>query len=162
MNDEQRRDIALFRYGIIAPIISEITNTTKNRKEFFRNAAKLTYTNPRGEDTKVCAGTIERWFYTYLKGGFDALIPKRRTDTGQPRKMDDDIKQQIIFLKKEYPRIPATLIHQKLIDNGRFTYIGLTDDSNTNPVILFFFLILFREIRSHYFQHIADAQSVGS
>lgn len=134
MNDEQRRDIALFRYGIIAPIISDTNINTKNRKEFFRNAAKLTYTNPRGEDTKVCAGTIERWFYSYLKGGFDALIPKRRTDTGQPRKMDDDIKQQIIFLKKEYPRIPATLIHQKLIDNGTINKGELSLSSVTRYV----------------------------
>lgn len=68
--------------------------------------------------TKVAASTIERWFYTYQTGGFDALLPKRRIDTGKPRKLDTDITEQIRFLKKEYPRIPATLIHQKLIDNG--------------------------------------------
>jgi transposase InsO family protein len=104
--------------GIIAPVISGTYEEDKSVKEFFSDAAKRTYTNPRGDDTKVSASTLERWYYSYSKGGFDALIPKRRWDTGQPRKLDDDITEQIRFLKKEYPRIPATLIHQKLLDNG--------------------------------------------
>lgn len=118
MNDETRQKIALFRYGILAPIISGTYEEDKTIKEFFSDAAKKVYTNPRGEDTKVTAYTLERWYYKYKNGGFDALIPQRRCDTGKPRKIDDDIKEQIIYLKKEYPRIPATLIHQKLISNG--------------------------------------------
>ena len=104
-------------------IIYEYPNKSKPTRTtllevFFRDAAKKVYTNPRGEDTKVAASTIECWFYTYQTGGFDALLPKRRIDTGKPRKLDTDITEQISFLKKEYPRISATLIHQKLIDNG--------------------------------------------
>lgn len=118
MNDETRQKIALFRYGILAPIISGTYEEDKTIKEFFSDAAKKVYTNPRGEDTKVTAYTLERWYYKYKNGGFDSLIPQRRCDTGKPRKIDDDIKEQIIYLKKEYPRIPATLIHQKLISNG--------------------------------------------
>lgn len=118
MNDKERNEIALFRYGIIAPAVTGIYDDSISLKGFFRDAATKTYTNPRGESTKISASTIERWFYSYHKLGFDALIPRRRTDTGKPRKIDIDIMEQIKFLKKEYPRIPATLIHQKLIDNG--------------------------------------------
>lgn len=118
MNDKERNDIALFRYGIIAPAVTGIYDDSISLKGFFRDAATKTYTNPRGESTKIAASTIERWFYSYHNLGFDALIPRRRTDTGKPRKIDIDIMQQIKFLKKEYPRIPATLIHQKLIDSG--------------------------------------------
>jgi hypothetical protein len=32
-----------------------------------------------------------------------------------------DMIEQINYLKQEYPRTPATLIHQKLIDNGTIT-----------------------------------------
>jgi transposase InsO family protein len=118
MNDEERQKIALFRYGIIAPAVSGNYDETLSLKGFFRDAANRVYTNPRGEDTRVTASTIERWFYSYKKGGFDALIPQRRTDTGMCRKLDSDLCEQISFLKHEYPRLPATLIHQKLIDNG--------------------------------------------
>lgn len=118
MNDEARRQIALFRYGILAPLISGTYDEQLSVKEFFLVAAKKVYTNPRGEDTKISASTLERWYYNYRQDGFDGLIPKKRSDTGSPRKMDEDIMSQIRFLKREYPRIPATLIHQKLIDNG--------------------------------------------
>lgn len=118
MNDNERKEIALFRYGIISPAVTGTYDESLSLKGFFRSAAERTYTNPRGETTRVSAPTIERWFYRYQAEGFDALVPKRRTDTGKPRKMDDDVMEQIKFLKQEYPRIPATLIHQKLIDNG--------------------------------------------
>ena len=45
----------------------------------------------------------------------------RRVDLGSSRKMDDDIKSQVIFLKQEYPKLPATLVYQKLVDNGTIT-----------------------------------------
>lgn len=118
MNDEMRQKIALFRYGILAPLISGTYDENKTIKEFFFNAAEKVYTTPSGEDTQIAASTLERWYYNYQHGGFDALIPQRRRDTGRHRKLDDDITMQIIYLKKEYPRIPATLIYQKLIDNG--------------------------------------------
>jgi len=121
MNDDQRQKIALFRYGIIAPAVSGNYDETRSLKGFFRDAARKSYTNPRGEDTKVAASTIERWFYNYRDGGFDALIPQRRIDTGMFRKMDSDLIEQITYLKTEYPRLPATFIHQKLIDNGTLT-----------------------------------------
>jgi len=118
MNDETRQKIALFRYSILAPLISGTYDSTKSKKAFFRDAALRIYTNPRGIDTRLSAATIERWYYRYQRDDFDALLPKRRNDTGHSRKLDDDMIEQIKYLKKEYPRIPATLIHQKLISNN--------------------------------------------
>ncbi|MBN4067861.1 transposase [Alkaliphilus transvaalensis] len=118
MNDEIRQKIGLFRYSILAPLISGTYDNASSNKAFFRDAAKRTYTNPRGVDTILSATTIERWYYSYQRDGFDGLIPKRRNDTGMSRKLDEDMMEQINYLKKEYPRIPATLIHQKLISNG--------------------------------------------
>lgn len=118
MNEEEKQKIALFRYGIIASAVTGNYDETSSLKGFFRDAAKKVYTNPRGEATKISAVTFGRWFYSYKKGGFDSLIPKSRTDVGCSRRLDNELKEKITFLKNEYPRIPATLIHQKLIDNG--------------------------------------------
>jgi transposase InsO family protein len=118
MNTEERRKIALFRYGILAPLISGTNEDGQSIKEFFRVAADKVYTNPRGEDVRVAASTLSRWYYNYKRNGFDALMPVKRWDTGRQRKLDDDIRAQIKYLRQEYPRIPATLIHQKLMDNG--------------------------------------------
>lgn len=118
MNDKVKHDIALFRYGIIAPVISGTYDENKSMKVFFSDAAKRVYTNPRGEDVKFSESTLERWYYNYKREGFNALIPQRRCDSGQPRKINADIIEQIRHLKEEYPKMPATLIYQRLLDNG--------------------------------------------
>lgn len=118
MNDKVKHDIALFRYGIIAPVISGTYDENKSMKVFFSDAAKRVYTNPRGEDVKFSESTLERWYYNYKREGFNALISQRRCDSGQPRKINADIIEQIRHLKEEYPKMPATLIYQRLLDNG--------------------------------------------
>ncbi|NOW21966.1 DDE-type integrase/transposase/recombinase [Clostridium butyricum] len=118
MNEKTRKEIALFRYGILAPLISGTYDPNISIQGFFREAAGKLYTTPSGEDTKIAASTLERWYYNYKNKGFDALMPIRRCDTGRSRKLDVDITEQIKYLKGEYPRIPATLIYQKLVDNG--------------------------------------------
>lgn len=126
MDDETKKKIALFRYGILAPLISGTYDEGTSIKGFFRDASNKIYTNHKGEDTKVSATTLERWYYNYKRDGFEALIPKRRSDTGKSRKLDGDIIEQINYLKEEYPRIPATLIYQKLIDNGTITKLDVS------------------------------------
>ena len=118
MDEKTRKEIALFRYGILAPLISGTYDENKSIKQFFRDAAGKVYQTPNGEDIKIAAATLERWYYNYKNKGFEALMPVRRCDTGRFRKLDSDIKEQIKYLKQEYPRIPATLIYQKLINNG--------------------------------------------
>lgn len=121
MNDETRQQIALFRYGILSPLISGNDQAYSSKSAFFRDAASKVHINPRGVETSLSITTLERWYRSYLKNGFDGLIPKRREDTGRSRKLDEDMKEQIHYLKQEYPRIPATLIYQKLLANGTIT-----------------------------------------
>lgn len=118
MNDEIRQKTALFRYGILAPLISETLPESISKTRFFRDAAKRTYTGPTGADIKVSEVTLGRWYYKYQEQGFEGLLPQKRCDTGRSRKLDDDMMEQIKHLKQQYPRLPATLVHQNLFENG--------------------------------------------
>lgn len=122
MKDEERQEIALFRYRVLAPLISGTYDDDLSLASFFLSASKHTYTTPEGRDINFAPSTIQRWYYTYLKEGFDGLYPKARVDCGSSRKLTDDAIQQIKYLKREYPRLPATVIHQKLLDNGTCAY----------------------------------------
>ena len=122
MNDDERQEIALFRYRVLSPLISGTKDESLSLSSFFSNASKNTYTTPDGRDVNFAPSTIQRWYYTYLKEGFDGLYPKARVDCGFSRKLTDDAIEQIKYLKLEYPRLPATVIHQKLIDNGTYAY----------------------------------------
>ncbi|MFQ6823966.1 MAG: hypothetical protein ACLRTZ_11320 [Agathobacter sp.] len=46
-------------------------------------------------------------------------MPQGRVDEGKPRKLDDDLQQQILYLKKNYPRMSAAAIFRQLQDNGK-------------------------------------------
>jgi|GEM_PF-2939073 len=50
MNEEKRKAIGLFRYAIIAPIISGIFDEHSSLKGFFRDASKKFYTLPNGKE----------------------------------------------------------------------------------------------------------------
>jgi len=119
MTDEIRNEIALMRYGIIAPLISGLHDDNESIRSFFLSASQKKYKNYDGSLVSFAPSTIQRWYYNYSRDGFDALIPKQRNDSGASRKLDDDLKAQIAYYKKELPRIPATLIHQKLIETGQ-------------------------------------------
>lgn len=111
MKDKGLEKIALFRYGIIAPLVTAAYGD-QTYSQYCNETASKTYENPRGEDVKISSYTIRRWHKNYKENGFDGLKPKRRVDRGMHRKLDSDITSQIDYIKKEYPRLPATLIHQ--------------------------------------------------
>lgn len=118
MNEETRNRIALFRYGIISPLITGGEMSPAQRGKFFRDAQEKKYENWKGEYVSPSEDTLRRYYRSYMNGGFDALKPNGRSDIGIHRKLDDDILTQINYLHKEYPRLPSTMIHQRLIENG--------------------------------------------
>ena len=118
MTMDQKQQIALFRYGIIAPLETGTSDPTISNKEFFRRAAAKTYTGPDGKPKTVGASTMEKWHNSYKKHGFDGLLPQSRIDEGVSRKLDQELKSQIRFLKKEHPRMTAAEIHRQLLANG--------------------------------------------
>lgn len=118
MTKDRKQSIALMRYGAIAPVISGVPEEYSSLSEYFRDVSQKGILHPNGETRNYAPGTIESWLLDYRKGGFDALIPKSRADCGTSRKIDDDLKEQIRYLKVNYPRLSASAIFRQLQDNG--------------------------------------------
>lgn len=119
MTEKEKEKIALFRYGILSPLI---TGSYEGKDyEFYREAASKTYESIKGKEISFHRHSIYRWHKAYLKDGFDGLKPKGRDDISQYRKLTDDAIEEIKFNLNEYPRIPATVIYQKLLDNNTIT-----------------------------------------
>lgn len=117
MNEKDRQDIALLKFQVISPLISEPDNYHSNA-EFFRIASCKTYKDAKGKEVKFSDKTISTWYYDYKKYGFESLVPKGRSDAGTHRKLDEDIEESIRTLKTQYPRLPSTSIREKLITDG--------------------------------------------
>lgn len=113
MTEEEKNEIALKRYNMIAPLLIDPERYPSNREFFRMQGHKL---HEEGVTT-IHARTIERWYYQFKKGGFDALKPQTRVDFGKPRK-GKDVIDQIIILKRNYPRLSATGILKMLRESG--------------------------------------------
>ena len=118
MDQNRKQDIALMRYSAISPLIAGTQDDFPSLSAYFRDASAKGVKAPDGQIRHYAATTIEKWYLNYKHGGFDALIPAGRSDCGVSRKIDDDLTEQIRFLKHNYPRLSAAAIYRQLQDNG--------------------------------------------
>ena len=118
MKQEQKQEIALMRYGAIAPLIAGLDEDYPSQNAFYEEIAAKGIPGPDGRLRHYAPATIEKWYLNYKKYGFDALIPKARADAGMSRKLDDELQEQIRYLKSNYPRMSAAAIFRQLSSNG--------------------------------------------
>jgi putative transposase len=111
MEDRRRRDIALFRYGLIRPAADEALSPAQ-RGRLVRDLAGREHRGPDGDWITVGRSTLDRWIRDYRAGGFDALVP-------QPRKTgpvsDRELLELAVRLKRENPRRTATHIVELIV-----------------------------------------------
>ena len=118
MEQEKKQAVALMRYSAIAPLITGTQEDYESLSAYFRTASAKGIKAPDGSIRHYSPGTLEKWYLSYRKSGFDALVPTGRSDCGVSRKIDEDLKEQIIYLKHHYPRMSAAAIYKQLQDNG--------------------------------------------
>ena len=134
MEQNQKHEIALMRYSVISPLITGLQEDYPSMDAYFRDASLKGVTAPDGSVKRYAPGTIESWYRAYKSGGFDALLPTGRSDAGKPRKLDDDLQEQIRYLKVNYPRMSAAAIYRQLQDNGSIRQ-GEISESTINRYI---------------------------
>lgn len=115
-SDAIKNEIALFRYGLIAPIVTN-TFEESSQTEYFKKVASKKYI-VNGCEEKYSWQTIKDWYLKYKKDGYNALINKTRSDSHSSRKLKEETTERIKELKKEFPHISGTLIYNKLISEG--------------------------------------------
>lgn len=118
MELEKKQAVALMRYSAIAPLITGTQEDYESLSAYFRTASAKGIKAPDGFFRHNSPKTLEKWYLSYRKSGFDALVPTGRSDCGVSRKIDEGLKEQIIYLKHHYPRMSAAAIYKKLQDNG--------------------------------------------
>jgi len=69
------REVALFRYGLIAPLVHD-PPPSGHQERRRRQIATKTYTIPASTRTRVSVTTLRRYLKLYREGGFDALRPR--------------------------------------------------------------------------------------
>jgi hypothetical protein len=83
-DSDHAQAVALFRYGLIADPL-QLEPGSKGLYALIEHKAAGEYTIPGSPRTRVAGETLRDWLKAYRRGGFDALLPKRRADRGQSR-----------------------------------------------------------------------------
>lgn len=120
MDEKLRQSIALFKYSLISPLITE-TFTQATAKEYLEEVSAKEYITPNGA-REYAPATIKEWLRLYRRYGIDGLYPKIRSDKGKSRNLSGKAKEFIIFTKVNYPKRSAKSIYHELIAKGYVNY----------------------------------------
>lgn len=111
--EDKAEKIALFRYGLIAPLVLE----TLPRGELTRRAQEIAardYDIPHSSRRSVSVDTLLIWALRYRKDGIAALAPKARQDRGLMRAVSPETATLIERLKRENPHRTGTALLREL------------------------------------------------
>lgn len=106
---ERRKQVALFRYGMIADLI-HIERGQRGLYAKLREKAARDWDIPGSRRRRVEAETIRGWLSDYRRGGFDALLPKMRCDSGSARALPQPVADLLCETKEQHPDYSVALV----------------------------------------------------
>jgi putative transposase len=110
---ERNTAIALFRYGLIAPLLYDPL-AAGELEQALRAIAAKTYAIPYSTRTRVGVSTLRRYLKQYNQGGFDALRPHERGDKRRPRVFPPEVLARAVALRQAQPERTTPMIVQLL------------------------------------------------
>ena len=127
-------EVAQFRFALIAPVVQGLYPDA-SATAYYKRVTEKPLTLPDGSTVTYSYKTLEKWKSQYTIGGLDALMPNTRSDKGVSRALNDEAINEIYRLKKDFPRMNATQIHDFLI--SKFFFLNTTN----NILRLYLFII---------------------
>jgi transposase InsO family protein len=106
MNDEQKQQVAIFRFGVISDFVSPTRLAWGERARLIKHKCERQWQIPFSSRTRLSPATIRSWIRAYEKSGqqIESLYPHSRSDRGQARAVDPETTLALIGLRKEMPQ----------------------------------------------------------
>lgn len=110
MDEKQKEEIALFRFGVIGDLVGTSRLGYGDAERLIQEKSEQSWNIPYSQRTRISASTIRAWVKRYQEGGeqLTSLQPQSRSDRGKRRKIDDETALAIVRVKKEKPSLPVT------------------------------------------------------
>ncbi len=113
LESDQAKEIALFRFKIISPLLT-LSGPRGTLKREMARMAERTHDHPVRGPIRVGLGTIEEWLYIYKREGFDGLLPVGREDRGTSRAIDGELAEKIEALARGRPDLDGRGIQAEI------------------------------------------------
>ena len=131
MQDDRETQWALWRYGVLGPLVSARLGHGDVRA-YVREAASRVHVDPDGRAVRLSVRTIEAWFYAWKRGGLKALRRDQRIDRGRTH-IREDLQEKLVALKREKPRRSIRRLIRALERKGDVKRDELTKSSVSWP-----------------------------
>lgn len=115
MEEKDREQVALFRFGLLAPVL---LGQVASQKEYLAEVAAKKHQVPYYGEKEFTPKTLSCWLLAYRREGFEGLKPKQRSDRGQPRKLTPEQEEDILALRQLERDMPASVFYDRLVDKG--------------------------------------------
>jgi transposase InsO family protein len=118
MDEERKKRIAEFRFGVIADLLGHRKLDWGERSRILEEKASQCWEIPYSSRTTISTATIQTWVRRYERSGrkLSSLYPVERSDKGSFRSMDEETIQTLVNLKRELKgaSVPVILRHAKV------------------------------------------------
>jgi len=103
MDLEQKKKIAMFRFGVIAALVGRTDLQRGEREQLIAKLSSQSWDIPFSGKSFVRRSTIRAWLQCYQQGGsrLESLVPKDREDEGRSRSIDAETELALVTLKQE-------------------------------------------------------------
>lgn len=107
MDEDLKKRIAVFRYGVIADFVGARRLSRGERNRLLQEKCGQTWQIPGSPRTHIAVSTVKEWIARYKQSGskLESLYPQERSDRGTLRSVDDETAAGIIALRKELPEV---------------------------------------------------------
>jgi len=142
MTDRKKEEIALFRFGVIFPLL----DPKRPKGSFMRTVKEISgkeYDIPYSTKRYISEGTVKLWYSKYNKDKrIESLMPQDRKDKGKPRSFDFEAADELIKRKRENPDVPLTTLVKMIGEedssmnmklHSAYRLIANWNRSNLNP-----------------------------
>jgi len=136
MDQETRRAVSLFRFGIISPLVSRKGMSRGEQEARIRQIVEATWELPGSTRSSIARSTVLRWLSLYQRSGdqLESLEPQPRKDRNESRALDRELQASLIALRKENLGVSLpvfVLLFGLLAINIAFLYfdIKITDET---------------------------------
>jgi transposase InsO family protein len=112
MNEDQKKKIALFRFGVISSLVGARNQGWGYQKKLLREICEKQWEIPGSGRSNISKSTIFNWLSRYEKNGnsLDALMPSSRKDIGISRKLDKETVLALVNMKRENPKASLSVL----------------------------------------------------
>ena len=112
MDEEQKKQVAVFRFGVIADFVTGARLPRENRCRLLAQKCARKWTIPYSHRTRIGKSTLRDWIARYRAGGqkLEALYPGDRNDSGKSRSIDSETSANLVQLRKEMPKATVASI----------------------------------------------------